>query len=195
MKKLQFINQPIIPAARHQKDIEKICQNANIQYFVMLESHIAQLKPLLKLAQRNHKKVLLHADLIAGLKNDDYGVEFLCQEVRPAGIISTRANVVAKAKQQGVFAIQRLFMIDSSAYEKGISFVEKIKPDAIELLPGIIPTEIKKMTTKVSIPIIAGGLITTKKQIDQALAAGAKAITTSNKELWSKSLLKGSDSL
>lgn len=61
---------------------------------------------------------------------------------------------------------------------------KKIKPDYIELLPGILPTMVEQMTELLHIPVIAGGLITTQAQIDEILAAKATAITTSQKSLW-----------
>ncbi|EUJ24948.1 putative anti-terminator regulatory protein GlpP [Listeria grandensis FSL F6-0971] len=151
---------------------------------VMLETQVGQLKSLVQLAASGGKKVILHADLIHGLKNDEYAVDFLCQDVRPAGIISTRGNVILKAKQHKVLAIQRLFMLDSSAFTKGTALVQKVQPDYIELLPGILPTMVEKMTELLHIPVIAGGLITTQIQIDEILAANATAITTSQKSLW-----------
>ncbi|EUJ30005.1 Glycerol-3-phosphate responsive antiterminator [Listeria grayi] len=178
-----FGQQKIIPAAHQERDIEKIIA-LDGEYLVMLETHIAQLKSLVNLAKSANKKVILHADLINGLKNDDYGAEYLCQEIRPAGIVSTRSNVVIKAKQQHIIAIQRLFTIDSSAYTKGIAMIEKTNPDAIELLPGILPNQIARMKAMMNIPLIAGGLIETEEQVNDALENGAIAITTSNKKLW-----------
>lgn len=178
-----FGQQKIIPAVHQERDIEKIIA-LDGEYLVMLETHIAQLKSLVNLAKSANKKVILHADLINGLKNDDYGAEYLCQEIRPAGIVSTRSNVVIKAKQQHIIAIQRLFTIDSSAYTKGIAMIEKTNPDAIELLPGILPNQIARMKAMMNIPLIAGGLIETEEQVNAALENGAIAITTSNKKLW-----------
>ncbi|EAC4663781.1 glycerol-3-phosphate responsive antiterminator [Listeria monocytogenes] len=180
---LPFSGQSIIPAAHNQRDMEKILE-LDLTYMVMLETHVAQLKSLVKYAQASGKKVLLHADLVNGLKNDDYAIDFLCTEIRPDGIISTRGNAIMKAKQHKMLAIQRLFMIDSSAYNKGVALIQKVQPDCIELLPGIIPEQVQKMTQKLHIPVIAGGLIETKEQVDQVIARGAIAVTTSNKHLW-----------
>lgn len=47
------------------------------------------------------KKLLIHADLIDGLKSDEYAMEFLAQEVQPDGIITTRNSVVLAAKKKG----------------------------------------------------------------------------------------------
>ncbi|MBC2368083.1 glycerol-3-phosphate responsive antiterminator [Listeria booriae] len=180
---MSFNGQTIIPAAHNHRDVEKIL-NLDAEYMVMLETQVGQLKSLINLAASGGKKVLLHADLINGLKNDEYAVDFLCQEIRPAGIISTRGNVIIKAKQHKVIAIQRLFMLDSSAFTKGTALVQKVQPDFIELLPGILPTMVEQMTELLHIPVIAGGLITSQQQVDDILAAKATAITTSQKSLW-----------
>ncbi|MBC1651656.1 glycerol-3-phosphate responsive antiterminator GlpP, partial [Listeria booriae] len=60
---LPFSGQSIIPAAHNQKDMEKILE-LDVTYMVMLETHVAQLKSLIKYAQSGGKKVLLHADLV-----------------------------------------------------------------------------------------------------------------------------------
>ncbi|MBC6308034.1 glycerol-3-phosphate responsive antiterminator [Listeria sp. FSL L7-1582] len=180
---MSFNGQTVIPAAHNHRDVEKIL-SLDAEYMVMLETQVGQLKSLVNLAASGGKKVILHADLIHGLKNDEYAVDFLCQDVRPAGIISTRGNVILKAKQHKVLAIQRLFMLDSSAFTKSTALVQKTKPDYIELLPGILPTMVEQMTEQFNIPVIAGGLITTQAQVDEILAAKATAITTSQKSLW-----------
>lgn len=107
-------------------------------------------------------------------------------DIKPAGIISTRSNVIAKAKQKKIYAIQRLFLLDTSAMEKSMEFVGKHKPDFIEVLPGIVPSLIKEIKEKTGIPIFAGGFIRTEEDVEQALKAGAVAVTTSNTKLWKK---------
>lgn len=176
-------NQIILPALRNMKDFEKLLDSP-YEYIVLLDLHIGNLKNITTKAKQHKKKVLLHADLIHGLKADDYGIDYLCHQIQPEGIISTRANVISKAKEKGLLAIQRLFLLDSSALNKGCALIEKTKPDYIELLPGIIPEIIQEVHLKVKIPIFAGGFIRTTQDVESAISAGVKAVTTSNKELW-----------
>jgi glycerol uptake operon antiterminator len=175
--------QAILPAARKMKDLEKALA-FSFPYVVLLDSHVAQIKPVADLVRSRGKKLLLHADLIEGLKNDEYAAEFLCQVIRPAGVISTRASVIAKTKQNGLIAIQRLFLLDTNALEKSYALLEKTKPDFIEVLPGVMPHIISEVRERAGIPIFAGGLIRTVRDVEQALAAGAAAVTTSNVDLW-----------
>jgi len=180
---MPFKSQKILPAARRIKDLEKLLRTS-FEYIVLLDSHVGELKNLVDLAHSHGKRLLLHADLIEGLKNDEYAAEFLCQNIRPAGLISTRASVILKAKQNKMLAIQRLFLLDSNALEKSYSLLERTKPDYIEVLPGIMPNIIKEVHREVGIPIFAGGLIRSIDDVENALAAGATAVTTSRIELW-----------
>ncbi|WNR44458.1 glycerol-3-phosphate responsive antiterminator [Paenibacillus roseipurpureus] len=175
--------QSILPAIRKMKDLEKLMKSA-YTYIVLLDSHIGQLKSIVDLGRANGKKLLLHADLIEGLKNDEFAAEFLCQTIRPAGIISTRGNVITKTRQNGLLAIQRLFLLDSSALEKSYALLERSQPDYIEVMPGVIPHIIREVKERSGIPIFAGGLIRSVEDVEQALSAGATAVTTSNHELW-----------
>ncbi|OIJ12325.1 glycerol-3-phosphate responsive antiterminator GlpP [Anaerobacillus arseniciselenatis] len=180
---MDFHGQKTLPAARSIKELEDML-DSNYTYIVLLNSHIGQLKSLVQLAKSKGKKMLLHADLVQGLRNDEYAAQFLCQDVKPAGLISTRKNVVLTAKKHGLISIQRLFLLDSIALESSYKLLETTKPDYIEVLPGVMPHIIKEVYEKTGIPIVAGGLIREKKEVEDALKAGASAVTTSRRELW-----------
>ncbi|WP_405102917.1 glycerol-3-phosphate responsive antiterminator [Oceanobacillus sp. FSL H7-0719] len=174
----------VIPAIRRMKDFEKVLQS-NHDTVVFLESRVSQLKSIVKYTRQENKKILLHFDLIQGLKADEYGMEYLIHEVKPDGILSTRGNVIALAKKHKLLAIQRLFLLDSTALDQNIKLVEKFQPDCVEVMPGLIPDMISEIHEVTKLPIIAGGLIKKEEQVNAALRAGATAITTSEKQLWS----------
>jgi len=54
----------------------------------------------------------------------------------------------------------------------------------IEIMPGVMPKIIKRIAGKVSIPVIAGGLIDNSEDISELLKAGALGASTGKKELW-----------
>lgn len=180
---MHFNQQKVLPAARNIKQFEQLLKT-DFQYVVLLEVHISHLRTLVKEAGKRKKKVIIHADLIQGLKTDNYAADFLCNEIKPDGIISTRANMIQKAKAKGILAIQRMFLLDTIALEKSYSLIEMAEPDYIEMLPGVIPELISEVHERTGIPIINGGLIRTKAHIENAIAAGAVAVTTSDKALW-----------
>ncbi|RIU94530.1 glycerol-3-phosphate responsive antiterminator [Oceanobacillus picturae] len=173
----------ILPAIRKMKDFD-FALETSYENIVFLETRLAQLKSLVEYTKRANKKALVHFDLIQGLRADDYAMEFLLREIKPDGILSTRANVISMAKKNNLLAIQRVFLLDSLALEHNIKLINRTKPDCIEVLPGLIPEMIKYIQEQTNIPVIAGGLIKTKEEVDKALAAGAIAVSTSNKSLW-----------
>ena len=175
--------QKILPAFSSIKQYERFL-SSDYEIGVCLETHISQLVNIHKLANDQQKKIIYHVDLIQGLKNDDYATEYICQQYDPYGLISTKSNVILKAKQKGVRAIQRMFLIDSHALEKSYRLIDKTKPDYIEVLPGAMPWMIKEVKERTNTKIFAGGLIRTVEEVENALAAGADAITTSKRELW-----------
>ncbi|MBB5323345.1 glycerol uptake operon antiterminator [Anoxybacillus tepidamans] len=175
--------QKIIPAIKTMKDFETFL-TSSYGLAVLLELHLSQLKSVFHYARQCGKSLIVHADLIQGLSHDEYAAEYLCQEFKPCGLISTRGSVIVKAKQKKVLAIQRIFLLDSHALEKSYQLIEKTKPDFIEVMPGAMPHVIREVKERTGVPIFAGGLVRTVDDVERALAAGASAITTSKKELW-----------
>lgn len=177
------MNQKILPASSSMKEFEKFLSSP-YEIGVFLDMHIAQLKSISQMAKHYGKKMIYHVDMIHGIKNDDYATEYICQEFKPYGLISTKSSVILKAKQKGVIAVQRIFLIDTHALEKSYRLIEKTQPDYIEILPGAMPWMIQEVKDRVQTPIFAGGLIRTADEVHNALSAGATAITTSKTELW-----------
>ncbi|MEW9053198.1 MAG: glycerol-3-phosphate responsive antiterminator [Neobacillus sp.] len=173
----------VIPAIRNMKDFEEVLKTDH-EHIIFLETRLSQVESIVKYAKKHKKKVFMHVDLIQGLKVDEYGLEYLINNVKVDGIISTRANVIAYAKKHNIIGIQRLFALDSHALNHNLKAGKKLKPDYIEVLPGIIPSILKEIHNETGIPVIAGGLIRTKEDVNQALEGGAFAVTTSDRDLW-----------
>jgi glycerol uptake operon antiterminator len=173
----------VLPAVRRMKDFEKGLRTSS-DWIIILESRLAQIRSLVDYCKRENKQVLVHFDLIKGLRSDEYGLEFIIHEVKPDGIISTRGNVIEIAKKHDLLTVQRVFLLDSLALEQNIRQIERFQPDYIEMLPGLMPSVIKKIKENTDIPIILGGLVTERHDIDLAFNSGAVAVSTSQTDLW-----------
>ena len=173
----------ILPAVKNLGQFEKLLGSEHKQ-IILLETRISQIAQIVRYAKKENKNVLVHADLVQGMKADSYGIEFLVREVKVDGIISTRGSVITLAKKYDVMAIQRLFVLDSHALDHNLKMINKIKPDYIEVLPGVIPNIIQEVSEYTGLPVIAGGLIRTKEDAQIALENGAQAVSTSNTDLW-----------
>ncbi len=180
---MMMLSQKILPAFSTMREFERFLES-DYEVGIFLELHVSQLKHAAKMAKDRGKKMIYHVDLIQGLKSDEHATEYICQEYKPFGLISTKSNVIRKSKQKGVLSIQRMFLIDSHALEKSCQLVERIQPDYIEIMPGVVPWMLTELKERLGIGIFAGGLIRTAKDIEIALEAGAEAITTSDPELW-----------
>lgn len=178
-----FDNQRVLPAVNNMKDFERLLDSPG-RCIIVLDSHISQIGSMVQMAKKRKKHLFLHADLIQGLKNDVYAAEYICQNIRPRGIISTRSTMLEVAKRRGFITVQRIFLLDSRSVETGYRLMQQLHPDMIEVLPGLIPEMIKQIRNKFGVPVIAGGLIRTENDVRHALGAGASAISTTDKTLW-----------
>ncbi len=173
----------VIPAVRKMKDFEYSLKLKN-KWIILLDTRLSQLKSMVDYARRSNKKVLIHVDLIHGLKTNEFGMEFLYEYVNPDGILTTRGNMITYARKKGVLSIQRMFLIDRGAVEQNLQLINRFKPDCIEVLPGLLPSMIQDIRLHTKIPIIAGGLIENKEQVESVIKAGAIGISTSSREVW-----------
>ena len=100
------------------------------------------------------------------------------------GIISTRPHLIRRGRELGMLTVLRVFAIDSKAVGNLQKETEMVTPDVIEILPGTLPKVIERLSKKLPIPLIAGGLMTDKGDILSALQAGALCVSTSEQSLW-----------
>lgn len=160
--------------------------NLGFEYVIMLQIHLAQVKHVTKFAHQRDVKVFLHVDLVEGLRPDESGAQFLCQEVKPDGLISTHPHVVATAMKRGIIGVQRVFLLDSQSLETSYRLVQSIKPDYLEVLPGIMPNLIRDINQSTGLSVLAGGFVRTEEHVELALTAGAVGVTTSARSLWTQ---------
>ncbi len=150
----------------------------------LLTGNILDIKEYVDLLKNHNKMVFLHVDLIGGFSKDVTALKFIHREIKPDGIITTRPNLIKAGQGLGMLSIQRLFLLDSLAIDSGINSVKQFRPDAIEVLPGVIPKMIGKIASETKVPVIAGGLIDEKEDVINCINAGAIGISTSNKKIW-----------
>lgn len=104
--------------------------------------------------------------------------------MHPTGIISTKSSQIKIAKELGLSAIQRLFIIDSLSMRTAAKTTGLLSPEALEIMPGIMPKILRELSSELETPLIAGGLITQKEDVISALNAGALGVSTTNPNVW-----------
>lgn len=174
---------PVIAAVREVQQVEKAVES-NVGVVFILSGDLLNIKNIVETVKRRGKKVFVHIDLIEGLGKDRPAIDFIEKYAKPDGYITTKASLAKYAKQQGLFTILRLFIIDSHSLITGIKNINDNEVDAIEVMPGVASKIIERLKQQVNVPVIAGGLIETKDDIIDSLSTGILAVSTSREELW-----------
>lgn len=175
---------PIIAAVKDDETFEAAIKSKCNNIF-LLNCDILILKDYIERAHAANKKAFLHFDLCGGISNDEYAVRFIQENFEPDGIITTKPQLIKKARDIGLFAIYRSFIFDNLSLNRAISNINGTNANCVELLPGIMPSIIPKMLSKTKeILLIVGGLVETETNIRQALDAGADGVSTSKTDLW-----------
>ena len=174
---------PVIAAARDLEGLAHCCQSESGIVFILF-GDVCTISDIVDQVKSAGKLAFVHMDLVNGLSSREISVDFIRKETRADGIISTKQPQIRRAKELGLYTVHRFFVIDSAAYENVEKCTKALRPDCVELMPGVMPKVIRQMTEKLSVPVIAGGLISDKEDIIAALDAGATAISTTKEELW-----------
>jgi glycerol uptake operon antiterminator len=175
---------PIIAAANSTEGLEN-CLKGNGEIIFILFGSILSIPGIVARIKDAGKVALVHLDLIDGLNTHDVAADFLAENTRADGIISTRANVLKTAQSRELLAIQRFFVLDSMSLVNIEKHLSLHHADAIEILPGLMPKIIRRLAAFSQKPIIAGGLIADMEDVRLALEAGAVSVSTSNAALLS----------
>ncbi len=174
---------PIIAAIKNMDDLELCCSLEEIRVVFVLFGDICTIRTIVKRLKDAGKIAIVHVDLIVGLSSKEIVVDFIKMSTEADGIISTKVPLIRRGNELNFITVQRCFLLDSMAYENLRQQQHQVKPDYIEVLPGIMPQVISKMCKVSKAPIIAGGLISEKESVMSALSAGAMAVSSTN-EVW-----------
>jgi glycerol uptake operon antiterminator len=129
---------------------------------------------------------MVNIDLVAGIAHDKEGIKYLADNDLCDGIISTKGYLIKEASKQGLMTIQRVFLLDSASLISAEKSLNTRAVDAVEILPGIAaPYFIERQkNSKYEYPVIAGGLIKSKKEVIELKEKGVFAVSTSDYQLW-----------
>lgn len=176
-----FEEVPIVAAAKSEKELVE-CLKSRSRVIFLLFGDICTIAGLVERVKTVGKIAIVHLDLIDGLAPKDVSVDFIAEETKADGIISTKNSLIRYAHQKGLLTIQRYFLLDSRVLE---NMEKNSSPaDFYEVLPGVMPKIIRQLAQSTGKPIIAGGMIRDKEDVMNALSAGAVAISSTNKNVW-----------
>ncbi|MBO5223940.1 MAG: glycerol-3-phosphate responsive antiterminator [Clostridia bacterium] len=174
----------VIMAVKDDKKLDAALVSGKRVVF-LLKSDIMTVADVVKRCKNAGKAVFIHLDLMDGIGKDESGLKFIIKNIKPDGIISTKVNIIKIANALGLQTVFRVFLIDSQGMESAFNTLNKITPDAVEIMPGVMPDITRKFATRFP-NLIAGGMVSDTHHVTDALNSGAVGVSTSNEELWKK---------
>ncbi len=178
-----FDKRAVAAAVRTEEDFSAALES-DVDVIFLLYSSIMTVETQIARAHEAGKKALIHMDFAEGIGKDRAGLKFI--RLKGAdGILTTKTNMIRPAKDIGLVTVQRFFIVDSHSVDTAVESIRIAKPDVVEIMPGVVCKKIREFSEKVrNTPILAGGLIEFREDVDSAIAAGATAVSTANRELW-----------
>ena len=175
-------NGRIISATRSDEDFLKAIESAPEVIFDLMPD-LMNVSAKVKKCHEAGKKYFVHMDLAKGIGKDESGMRFL-RRIGVDGILSTKLNMIKLAKDNGLFTVQRFFVVDSQSVHTTLESVKASKPDMIEIMPGTQSKVTERISSQTDVPVIAGGLIETDEEVRAILESGASAVSTARQSLW-----------
>jgi len=177
-----FSKRKVCAAVRTKEDFEYSLKSA-VDVIFLFYSNIMTMKSYVDKAHDAGKIIFIHMDFVEGIGKDRAGMAYL-KSIGVDGVLTTKTNMIRPAKDLGLITVQRFFIIDSHSVDTAVESIRIAKPDVVEIMPGVVEKKIKEFAEKVSMEILAGGLIEFKEDVDTAIEAGATAVSTADRELW-----------
>lgn len=174
---------PVIAAIKDDEGLAR-CLHCDSRIIFILYGDILTIPDIVARVKESGRIAMVHIDLIHGLQSREIAVDFIHKYTNADGIISTKGNLISRAKELGMYTVLRFFVIDSMAYAGIMKQLTQAKPDVIEILPGPMPSVIARIVKQVRCPVIAGGLVTERDEVIKLLEAGASCISSTNPAVW-----------
>lgn len=178
-----FESSPVITAVKDDKGLEHALEKDCAMVFI-LYGNICSIGGIVDRIKEQGKLAIVHVDLIAGLSSKEVAVDYIKQNTRADGIISTKPVLVKHAMELGLIGGQRTFIIDSMALDNTRKQLSSFKPDFMEIMPGVMPKVLKQVREMTTVPLVAGGLLSDKHDIMAAFQAGVDAVSTTKEAMW-----------
>ena len=175
---------PVIPSVRSPENIRQAAK-AHGQIVYLLCGDPESLPLMSAIVTGEGKTPIVNVDLVQGLSRDGTAVAYLAHNgIR--GIISTHPEPLRCARALEMYTIERTFLLDTAALKTALRSIDRVQQDAVEVLPAAVaPHLIRELhNSRPDLPVIAGGLISTFREIDELRNQGVISVSVSNTELW-----------
>lgn len=178
----QLRTRPAIASLFTPSDIDEFL-DTDAPVCIVANADLLRLEAVVARMAEAERFAFINADTVSGLAPDRGGIDFLAK-VGAAGVVTTRAAMVSRIEQQGMLAMQKLFVTDRLNLPRSTHGLEGSKPSYVQIMPApVLPYILDEPLMRIS-PVIAGGFVANERSLEAALACGAAAVSTSERSLW-----------
>ena len=118
---------PVIPAAKNDEWLEA-CISSESDLVYVLYGDICSIGDIVQKIKDAGKKAIVHVDLIVGLSPKEISVDFLMKYTLADGVISMKPAMIKRAKELGMFSIQRFYTMVPLQYRECGEACQELQP-------------------------------------------------------------------
>ena len=122
---------PVIAAVKDDDGLKRALRSEAPVLF-LLYGDILTIRDTVAQVREAGKRVFVHLDLVEGLSTREISVDFIARSTAADGVISTKAALTRRARELGLVAIQRIFLLDSMALKNLERHVSNETADLVE---------------------------------------------------------------
>jgi glycerol uptake operon antiterminator len=176
----------VIPVVENRVQFTQLLEHSHGRFILLRHCNLFDFVTLMEVAQQRGYTVFVNVDHMDGIYPDAAGLSYLVNHVHITGIVSNHPKILALGKNVGLETIQRIFAVDSTGLETAVESVDTQYVDMLDLSPAlVIPSLPTDLLRYLPLPFMGSGLISTARQVEAILHAGAVAVTAVRPELWS----------
>jgi len=127
---------PVIASVKNPDALGSVLRS-ECRIVFLLYGSVLNIASIVQTLKEQGKTVFVDVDLLEGFASKDIVIQYLKLHTSTDGVLSSKAFMVKAAKEQGLYAVHRFFLIDSMSYQNINKQLKVSRAEAIEILPDV----------------------------------------------------------
>lgn len=175
----------VIPVVENRVQFAQVLEHSRSKVILLRHCNVFDFITLMDVAWQREYTVFVNVDHMDGIYPDAAGLSYLTTHLHITGIVSNHPKILSLGKSCGLETIQRIFAVDSTGLESAVEAVDTRCVDLLDISPAlVIPSLPIDLLRWLPLPFIGSGLISSARQVEAVIRAGASAVTVMRPELW-----------
>jgi glycerol uptake operon antiterminator len=150
---------------------------------IVANIELRKLRMVISTITKADRLAIVNIDSCDGISQEKGGIDYLA-DLGATSLLSTRMATIQRANRAGLLTMLKVFVTDRSTWPRSVKAIEQSDPNLVQIMPAPMLAHISAAEKKVMPPIVASGFVCSQEQVQQALRAGAIAVSSSDAGLW-----------